>query len=56
VFIIDVDALTAVDALDLANQVILDRLDAADAKNIVGNERAVHQRIAFLDVISGVNA
>ena len=55
-FVVDIDALAAVDALHFAYEVVLHSLDAADAQDIVRNQRTVHERVAFLDIIAGVDA
>ena len=46
VLVVDVDALQAVDLLDLVHQVALQLLLAADAQDVVRVDRAVHQRLA----------
>ena len=56
VLVVDVHALAAVDRLHLADQVVLHRLDAADAQDVVRHQRAVHQRVAGADVVAGVDA
>ena len=56
VLVVDVDALAAVNALHLADEVVLHRFNAADAEDVVGHERAVHERVAFFDVVTGMDA
>src|SRR5437016_2003004 len=54
--IVNVHALTAVDALHLPYEVGLHSIRATDAQDVMRNQRTVHERIAFLDIVAGVNA
>ena len=54
--VVDVHALAAIDALHLADEVVLHGVGAADAKNVVRHQRTIDERIAFLDVVIGVHA
>src|SRR5262249_31923941 len=38
------------------DQVVLHDLDAADSQNVVRDQRANYQRVAFADAVAGVNA
>src|SRR5262249_8705047 len=55
VLVIDVDTLEAVDFLDLVDQVSLQFLDAADGKDVMRVERAVHERLAGPDHVTLLN-
>jgi hypothetical protein len=48
VLVVDVDALEAVDLLDLVHQVALQLLLAPDLQDVVGVDGAVHERLAGL--------
>jgi hypothetical protein len=52
VLVVDVDALQAVDLLDLVDQVALQLLLAAHAQDVVRVDRAVHQRLARADALA----
>src|SRR5262249_470114 len=56
VLVVDIDALTPVNALHLADEIALDRIGAADAQDIVRHQGAVHQGVALPDVVAGVDA
>src|SRR5262249_8209660 len=46
----------AVDRLDLADEIGLNGIHAANAEDVVGDERAVYERVAFADVVVGMDA
>ena len=52
VLIVDLDPLEPVDALDLAGQIIGQRLDAQDLQDVVRHRVAVHQVFADPDVVA----
>src|SRR5262249_26299058 len=56
VLVVDLDALTAVDRLHFADQILLHCLDATDAQNVVWHQRPNYQRIALADSVARVDA
>ena len=56
VLVVDLDALGAVDVLDLAEQVPLDGLLARDPEDVVRDQRAFDQRVAGADAVGAVDA
>src|SRR6185437_9509507 len=56
VLVVDLDALAAVDVLNLAHQVVLHGFFARDAQDIVRHERPVDQRFAGPHEVAGVNS
>ena len=52
VLVVDLHALQAVDVLDLAHQVVRQRLDALQAQDVVRVRLAVRDRLAALDVLA----
>ena len=56
VLVVDRHALAAVDVLDLAQQVVLQRLLARDAQDVVRDERPVDERLAGAHVVARVDA
>jgi hypothetical protein len=55
VLVVDLHALAAVDVLDLDEEVLVERLLALDAEDVVGDERPADERVAGLDVVAGVD-
>ena len=56
VLVVDLDALRAVDVLDLAEEVALDGLLAGDPQDVVRDQRPLDQRVAGTDAVAAVNA
>ena len=56
VLVVDLDALRAVDVLDLAEEVALDGLLAGDPEDVVRDERPLDQRVAGADAVAAVDA
>src|SRR6185437_14577255 len=56
VLVVDLDALRAVDVLDLAEQVALDGLLARDAEDVVRHERPFDEGVAGADAVAAVDA
>ena len=56
VLVVDLDALGAVDVLDLAEQVALDGLLARDPEDVVRHQRPFDQGVAGADAVAAVDA
>ena len=56
VLVVDLDALGAVDVLDLAEQVALDGLLAGDPEDVVRHQRPFDQGVAGADAVAAVDA
>ena len=56
VLVVDLDALGAVDVLDLAEEVALDGLLAGDPQDVVRDQRPLDQRVAGADAVAAVDA
>ena len=54
-FVVDVDALQAVDLLNLIDEIALQFLDAAHRQDVMRIQRTVHQRLARFDPIAFLN-
>src|SRR5665213_2619908 len=54
--VVDAHALETIDLLNLADEIVGERLDPEDAQNIVRDRIAIHQEIALLDVIAFLHA
>ena len=52
VLVVDVDALQAIDLLNLVDEVLLQAVHAEHAQDVVRVERAVHQRLAGADAVA----
>ena len=55
VLVVDLHALRAVDVLHFGQQVLVQRLFALDAQDVVRDDRPADQRVAGLDVVAGVD-
>ena len=55
VLVVDFHALRTIHVLNFVQQVLLHRLFAADAQNVVRHERSANQRVARPDAVVGVH-
>ena len=53
--VVDLHALRAVDVLHLGEQVLVERLLAFDAEDVVGDDRPADERVAGLHVVAGMD-